>query len=53
MEDLETSEVKAKLTPVNVGLWKAKFGNHGNHTIPVWIQVAQDISIFNEALFGN
>jgi hypothetical protein len=35
MADVQTSEVDAKLAPVKVGVWRVRFGNHGNQTIIV------------------
>jgi hypothetical protein len=34
--DIKTSEVDAKLTPVNVRAWKFKFHNHGNKRFPMF-----------------
>jgi hypothetical protein len=36
MADVQTSEVVAKLAPVNMGSWMLKFGNHFNDIIFVW-----------------
>jgi hypothetical protein len=36
LADVQTSEVDAKCAPVSVGLWRAKFGNNGNHSILAW-----------------
>jgi hypothetical protein len=36
MADVQTSELDAKLWPVNVGPRRVKFGNHGNHAIIAW-----------------
>jgi hypothetical protein len=35
MEDIQTSEVNVKLTPVNVWKLRVRFSNHGNQTILV------------------
>jgi hypothetical protein len=34
--DAQTSEVDAKLAPVNVGPWRVRNGDYGNHTLLVW-----------------
>jgi hypothetical protein len=36
MADVQTSEVHAELTPINVGPWRVRTDNHGNHAILVW-----------------